>query len=112
MVAKSRLKLYTSEAAQDKDRKVLGVGAAYNNVDLELLGDLNRLSPDEGLEQLYVPDVSVVETDEIEAIFPGSTPIFQTPVFGDWRDGVLQLICQGCAARSEIRQRFLPGGVL
>lgn len=36
LVAKSRLKLYTSEAAKYEDRKVLGVGAAYNNVDLEL----------------------------------------------------------------------------
>ncbi len=85
------------------------IGAAFYSVyDLELLDSVitalrNREPLDERLE-IFV--LSCKNQADFEALMPGIGKVFQTPVVGLWKDGVLQDKASGRRAVEAIKRHY------
>jgi len=76
--------------------------------DLELLDAIEaRLTAEGRNETIYLFDVSAFpDFKDFEKYLPGIGRVYQTPVVGSWKDGVLKERLSGAVARAWLSRRY------
>jgi hypothetical protein len=86
-------------------RYLLGVAAGYSLQDLQLMDELDLRLRDGWLgdAHLDVFDMSEMRAmEDFEKYIPGITPVYQSPILGIWKDGVLVERLRGSRARNRL----------
>jgi hypothetical protein len=92
-------------------RTLLGV-APYSRPDLELLDAISEAlqQADRSEEKVQIFDISrCASMEDLNEFIPGIGRVYQTPVVGIWRDGVLLQKASGAQARQIVLQQYSLG---
>lgn len=79
----------------------------YSLYDMELVDQLEaKLSRETVKEEIYVSDIVSSPEFNFEDRLPGIGQVFDVPVVGYWKEGVLEVRLSSFAARKWLIERF------